>query len=70
MKILYLDYNGVLQNPAPDIYTWEYADYSVRYRIRYWMSDYAEQEEHLDLECHGGLGWNRPQNRPSARKPL
>jgi Mechanosensitive ion channel/Cyclic nucleotide-binding domain len=35
---------GVLQNPAPDIYTWEYADYSVRYRIRYWMSDYAEQE--------------------------
>jgi small-conductance mechanosensitive channel/CRP-like cAMP-binding protein len=35
---------GVLQSPSPDIYTWEYAEYSIRYRIRYWMSDYAEAE--------------------------
>ena len=35
---------GVLQSPSPDIYTWDYADYSIRYRVRYWMIDYAETE--------------------------
>jgi small-conductance mechanosensitive channel/CRP-like cAMP-binding protein len=35
---------GILQSPAPVIFTWDYADYSIRYRIRYWMSDYAEAE--------------------------
>ncbi len=35
---------GVLQSPSPDIYTWEYADYSIRYRIKYWLSDYADAE--------------------------
>jgi CRP-like cAMP-binding protein len=35
---------GVLQSPCPDIYTWDYADYSIRYRVRYWMEDYAEAE--------------------------
>ena len=34
----------VLQSPSPDIYTWEYADYSIRYRLRYWMKDYEEAE--------------------------
>ncbi|MBV8055634.1 MAG: mechanosensitive ion channel, partial [Deltaproteobacteria bacterium] len=35
---------GVSQTPAPDIYAWEYADSSIRYRIRYWIADYAESE--------------------------
>jgi small-conductance mechanosensitive channel/CRP-like cAMP-binding protein len=35
---------GVLQNPAPEILTWDYADYSIRYRIKYWMADYADAE--------------------------
>jgi CRP-like cAMP-binding protein len=35
---------GVLQSPSPAIYTWDYADYSIRYRVRYWMSDYSEAE--------------------------
>ncbi len=35
---------GVLQSPSPDIYTWDYGDYSVRYRVKYWMADYAESE--------------------------
>ncbi len=35
---------GVLQNPSADVYTWDYADYSVRYRVRYWMTDYAEAD--------------------------
>jgi small-conductance mechanosensitive channel/CRP-like cAMP-binding protein len=35
---------GVLQSPSPAIYTWDYSDYAIRYRIRYWMTDYAEAE--------------------------
>jgi small-conductance mechanosensitive channel/CRP-like cAMP-binding protein len=35
---------GVLPTPPPDIYTWDYADSSIRYRVRYWMADYAESE--------------------------
>ena len=35
---------GVLQIPAPDIYTWDYAEYAVRYRVRYWMTDYEEAD--------------------------
>jgi small-conductance mechanosensitive channel/CRP-like cAMP-binding protein len=35
---------GVLQMPCPEIYTWEYGDYSVRYRIKYWITDYAEAD--------------------------
>jgi small-conductance mechanosensitive channel/CRP-like cAMP-binding protein len=35
---------GVLQTPSPAIYTWEYSDYSIRYRIRYWMTDYEEAD--------------------------
>ncbi len=35
---------GVLQSPSPNVYTWDYADYSIRYRVRYWMADYGEAE--------------------------
>jgi len=35
---------GILPSPSPAIFTWDYADYSIRYRIRYWMTDYAEAE--------------------------
>ncbi len=35
---------GVLQAPEPDIYTWDYSDYAVTYRIRYWIKSYAEAE--------------------------
>jgi small-conductance mechanosensitive channel/CRP-like cAMP-binding protein len=35
---------GILQNPGPDVYAWDYADYSIRYRVRYWMSDFADAE--------------------------
>jgi small-conductance mechanosensitive channel len=34
----------VLQNPAPEILTSEYGDYAIKYRIRYWISDYGEAE--------------------------
>jgi small-conductance mechanosensitive channel/CRP-like cAMP-binding protein len=35
---------GVLQAPSPAIYTWDYADYYIRYRVRYWMADYEEAD--------------------------
>jgi CRP-like cAMP-binding protein len=36
---------GILESPAPSIYTWDYADFSIRYRVKYWMADYAEAEQ-------------------------
>jgi small-conductance mechanosensitive channel/CRP-like cAMP-binding protein len=38
------DVPGVLQSPSPHVYTWDYAEYAIRYRVRYWMADYAEAE--------------------------
>jgi small-conductance mechanosensitive channel len=35
---------GILQNPRPDVYAWDYGDYSIRYRVRYWMSDFDDAE--------------------------
>ena len=38
------DVPGVLQSPSPNIFTWDYADYAIRYRVRYWLADYAEAD--------------------------
>src|SRR5579863_1733918 len=38
------DVPGVLQHPPPDVFTWDYGDYAIRYRIKYWVADYAEVE--------------------------
>jgi small-conductance mechanosensitive channel len=38
------DVPGILQSPSPNVYTWEYAEYAIRYRVRYWMADYDEAE--------------------------
>ncbi len=42
------DVPGVLQDPAAEILTWEYADFTVRYRIRYWVADYTDVERIRD----------------------
>jgi small-conductance mechanosensitive channel/CRP-like cAMP-binding protein len=42
------DAPGVLQHPPPDVLTWEYGDYALRYRIKYWLADYAEVERVRD----------------------
>lgn len=47
------DVGGVLQSPPPDIFTWEYADYAVRYRIKYWLADYADVERVHDAVTTG-----------------
>lgn len=43
-----LGVSGVLQEPKPDVFTWEYGDFAVRYHIRYWLSDYADIEHVRD----------------------
>jgi small-conductance mechanosensitive channel/CRP-like cAMP-binding protein len=34
----------ILKEPAAEIGPWEFGDWSIKYRIRYWLADYAEQE--------------------------
>ena len=40
---------GVLHSPEPDVYTWEYGEYAVRYRVKYWLADYGEAERVRDV---------------------
>jgi CRP-like cAMP-binding protein len=45
--------HGLLHEPAPEVLAWEYGDYSVRYRIKYWLADYAEAERARDIVSTG-----------------
>lgn len=38
----------VLQNPPPDVFTWSYGENAVQYRVKYWISDYADAERVRD----------------------
>ena len=38
------DVPQVLREPPPEVLTWDYLDFSVQYRIRYWIGDYGVQE--------------------------
>ena len=38
------DVPHVLMDPSPEILAWEYGDSAIKYRIKYWMSDYSFQE--------------------------
>jgi small-conductance mechanosensitive channel/CRP-like cAMP-binding protein len=42
------DVPGVLPSPTAEILAWEYADFAIRYRIRYWIADYADVERIRD----------------------
>ncbi len=35
---------NILRNPAPEVMPWEYKDFSINYRVKYWMRDYADQD--------------------------
>jgi CRP-like cAMP-binding protein len=41
---LLADIPEVLKEPRPEVGPWEFGDWSIRYRIRYWLADYAHQE--------------------------
>lgn len=44
---------GVMQYPPPEVYTWEFADSSMHYRVRYWMSDFADADRLRDTVSTG-----------------
>lgn len=39
------DVPDVLRHPEPEILPWEFGDYAIRYRIKYWLSDYGLNEQ-------------------------
>lgn len=38
------DVPQVMHTPPPEVLAWDYGDFSIQYRIRYWISDYGTQE--------------------------
>src|SRR5579871_116939 len=48
------DIPEVLQRPEPEIMPWEFGDYAIRYRIKYWLADY-EHSERLHARVVSGL---------------
>jgi CRP-like cAMP-binding protein len=38
------DITEILKKPVAEITPWEFTDATIRYRIRYWLADYAHQE--------------------------
>ncbi len=39
------DVPHVLTDPSPEVLAWEYGDSSIKYRVKYWIPDYALQEQ-------------------------
>ena len=39
------DVPHVLLEPSPEVLAWEYGDWAIKYRIKYWIADYGLQEE-------------------------
>ena len=48
---VFADMPESLENPAPDVLTHEYDEYSLQYRCRFWINDYARSEPILDNFC-------------------
>src|SRR5271157_4524024 len=34
----------VLADPPPQVFAWEYGEYAIKYRVKYWIGDYGVQE--------------------------
>jgi small-conductance mechanosensitive channel/CRP-like cAMP-binding protein len=47
------DVPQVLREPPPEVLTWDYLDFSIQYRIRYWIGDYGVQEYVRDRIASG-----------------
>jgi small-conductance mechanosensitive channel/CRP-like cAMP-binding protein len=45
------DIPHVLADPPPQVYAWEYGDYAIKYRVKYWLGDYTVQETVRDTLC-------------------
>ncbi|MGA9725495.1 MAG: mechanosensitive ion channel family protein [Candidatus Binatus sp.] len=42
------DVPQVLREPPPEVQAWEYSDFAIQYRIKYWIEDYGVQEHVRD----------------------
>jgi small-conductance mechanosensitive channel/CRP-like cAMP-binding protein len=60
---------NVLRDPAPEIMPWEYQDFSVKYRVKYWMQDYTVQE-HLHSEVIASLWYALRRNGMEIPFPI
>ena len=38
------DIPQVMRVPPPEVLAWDYADFAIQYRIKYWIADYGAQE--------------------------
>ncbi len=47
------DVPQVMREPEPEVFAWEYGDFSVQYRIRYCIADYGVQEHVRDRVASG-----------------
>jgi small-conductance mechanosensitive channel len=47
------DVPQVLRDPPPEVLVWSYADFSIQYQIKYWISDYEAQERVRDRVTSG-----------------
>jgi len=49
LRVLH-DLPYVLDRPEPEVLPWEYGDWAIRYRVKFWIADYAVQERvHSDV---------------------
>ena len=48
---VFADMPESLENLAPDVLAHAYDDYSLQYRCRFWINDYARSEPILDNFC-------------------
>ncbi len=39
------DVPHLLLEPSPEVLAWEYGDWAIKYRVKYWIADYGLQEE-------------------------
>jgi small-conductance mechanosensitive channel len=44
LKVL-RDVPHVLTEPSPEVLAWEYGDFAIKYRIKFWIGDYSLQEQ-------------------------
>lgn len=42
------DIPAILHHPGPDVFAWEFGDSAIRYRVKYWLSDFGEAEHVRD----------------------
>ncbi len=63
------DVPHVAREPAPEVMPWEYGDSAIRYRVKYWIDDYALQER-VHSEVVSNLWYTLRRNRIDIPYPM